>query len=362
MPATTTRIKGIKRYFEPKAGKYYCYHRATGKRIKEEFGSPEFFERLAQLNNESLRHRDDLNPGSLKALILKYKTSGAFQNDLAPRTRSDYEKVFAFLTPLWDVPLSSFTTPQIVKLRETWRKERGHSFINKTRAVLSILFNHGIEEGLMSTNPVRDVKQIRRPKDARTVNRPWTLSERRVVMAQLPSHLRLPVAIALFSGMREGDVISAPPTIINENKIRVRTAKRNVWIDIPILPELAEALEAEKVAKAKAKVENTRLCTNSRGEPWTLDGFSCSFRKAIKKLEKAKLVGAGLTFHGLRHTVATTLAEAGVSEEDIAAVLGQKTSRMAAHYAREADRSRRTKAAIRKFKPLGWERKRNKSV
>jgi hypothetical protein len=46
------------------------------------------------------------------------------------------------------------------------------------------------------------------------------------------------------------------------------------------------------------------------------------------------------------------LAEAGVSEEDIAAVLGQKTSRMASHYSRTADRSRRSKAAIRKFQPL----------
>jgi hypothetical protein len=47
------------------------------------------------------------------------------------------------------------------------------------------------------------------------------------------------------------------------------------------------------------------------------------------------------------------LAKAGVSAEDIAAVLGQRDSRMAQHYAKEADRSRRTKAAIKKFQPLG---------
>jgi hypothetical protein len=37
---------------------------------------------------------------------------------------------------------------------------------------------------------------------------------------------------------------------------------------------------------------------------------------------------------------------------DIAAVLGQKTSQMANHYSREADRSRRTAATIAKYQPL----------
>jgi integrase len=69
------------------------------------------------------------------------------------------------------------------------------------------------------------------------------------------------------------------------------------------------------------------------GHPWTESGFSCSFRKAIADLRKRGLVGDGLTFHGLRHTVASELAECeGVSAQDIAAVLGQKTSQMAGHY------------------------------
>jgi integrase len=85
----------------------------------------------------------------------------------------------------------------------------------------------------------------------------------------------------------------------------------------------------------------------------TVDGFSCSFRTAMQELEKAGLVGDCCTFHGLRHTVASEFAERGVSAEDISAVLGQRDSKMALHYAKEADRSRRTKAAIKKFQPLG---------
>jgi integrase len=61
------------------------------------------------------------------------------------------------------------------------------------------------------------------------------------------------------------------------------------------------------------------LCANSSGQPWTQDGFSASFRKFLKRLEKEGVIGGGLTFHGLRHTTATVLKEAGASDEDIAA-------------------------------------------
>ena len=53
MPGTVVRVRGIKRYFEPRAGRWYCYHQATGKRIGEEFGSAEFFVRLAALEAET---------------------------------------------------------------------------------------------------------------------------------------------------------------------------------------------------------------------------------------------------------------------------------------------------------------------
>jgi integrase len=356
MPGTVVRVRGIKRYFEKKTGRWYCYHRASGKRIEEEFGSPAFFTHLAALQEET-RGRTEANAkaDSLERLLLAYKASEGFAN-LAPRSRSDYEKVFTFVAPIWSAQLSAFTTPQIVALRERWRKERGRCFVNKALAVMSVVFSHGIELGVIASNPVRDVKQVRRPRDAPAVNRPWTITERQAAMTTLPPHLRLPFAIALYSGMREGDIIAAPRSVISTGAIKIKTAKRGIWIDIPIGGELRAALAAAPPHNA------ITLCANSRGLPWTLHGFSCSFRKALKQLERNGLIGRGLTFHGLRHTVATVLAEAGVSEEDIAAVLGHKTSRMAAHYAREADRAQRTKAAIKKFKPLGRERKGSKSV
>jgi len=360
MTGTVVRVKGIKRYRHPTSGILYCYHRATGIRIDEPFGSPEFFERLAQLEREA-KDRDTAanRPGTLKALILDYKRSDAFLQ-LAPRTKSDYEKVFTFLEPLWNAPVKTVTAPQLARLRDKWRQTRGREFVNKTRAVLSILLGRAVEFGLLTSNPVRDVKQVRRPRDARVVNRAWTIEERTAALAHLPPQLRLPVAIGLYSGMRVADILRLPPTIIQSGRIQVKTAKRDIWVYLPIPDALRSALNG--APKAEGGATALRICLNVRGQPWTESGFSCSFRKAIADLRARGLVGDGLTFHGLRHTVASELAECdGVSAEDIAAVLGQKTSQMADHYSREADRSRRTAATIAKYEPLRDKRGREKT-
>ncbi|MGA7518550.1 MAG: tyrosine-type recombinase/integrase, partial [Pseudolabrys sp.] len=64
-------------------------------------------------------------------------------------------------------------------------------------------------------------------------------------------------------------------------------------------------------------------------------------------------VGAGLTFHGLRHTVGTVLVEAGCDIDTVRRWLGQKTLAMAIHYSETADTSRRMKDVLKRFDPLG---------
>ncbi|ODT12972.1 MAG: hypothetical protein ABS35_38870 [Kaistia sp. SCN 65-12] len=54
----------------------------------------------------------------------------------------------------------------------------------------------------------------------------------------------------------------------------------------------------------------------------------------IGSLEAKGTIGTGLTFHGLRHTVATDL---GYDSRTIADMLGQKTQAQADHYSAEAD-------------------------
>ena len=76
-------------------------------------------------------------------------------------------------------------------------------------------------------------------------------------------------------------------------------------------------------------------------------------RPVPAKLEREGKVGAGLTFHGLRHTVGTLLTEAGVNLDTVRRWLGQKTLAMAIHYSETADTSKQMRSVLKKFDPLG---------
>jgi integrase len=344
---TSVRIKGLQRFRHSKTGREYIYHRPTKTRIKAPEGTPEFFAELAALEQRLREHEENIaKPGTLGRLILDYRASIAFR-DLAPRTKADYERCFAFLERIYNAPLINFTTPEICKLRDKWSGFRGRRFTNYVLTVLRLIFGRAVELGLMQANPVAAVAKVPRDPHASAMNRPWSEGERAAVLAAVTmprwQHLRLPVAIAMECGMREGDVIRLPRSAIKGGLLSICTAKRRVDVAVPIGPLISEALALESHSAVT-------LCTNSKGRPWKGNGFRSAFIKMLRALEAEGKVARGCTFHGLRHDVATRLAEAGCSMEDIAAVLGQKSSRMAAHYAQKADRTRRTAAAITKLR------------
>ena len=79
------------------------------------------------------------------------------------------------------------------------------------------------------------------------------------------------------------------------------------------------------------------VLSNSRGEAWTNNGFSTVWHSFKTALENEGLIEKGLTLRGLRHTLVTTLRDAGQDERRIADLLGQKTPSMARHYSRSAN-------------------------
>ena len=81
------------------------------------------------------------------------------------------------------------------------------------------------QNGIVRENPVKGVKRIRRSPETARANRPWSVVECRTVLSEIPFQLKLPVALAMFTGLRKGDVLKLTKGAVREGKIWRRTNK-----------------------------------------------------------------------------------------------------------------------------------------
>jgi integrase len=339
---TKVRVKGIKRYRSK--GRWYVYHRQTGKRIDAEYGTGAFFNELAML--ERRVKREAALPGTFGALLASYRASRTYL-ELATSTRGGYLRMMNLPMPIGDMPLAELTAQFIAGLRDRVAEKHGRRQANYVMAVISVACEHGREHGIVQENPVKGIKRVRRDRQAPRANRPWTAAERRVVLERAPDQLRVPVALAMFTGLRKGDVLRLPKSAIREGRIWRRTAKTGHQMSIPLHPDLVGLLAAATQHDA------ITIAATTNGTPWTESGFNSTFIKAIRRLEREGAVEPGLTFHGLRHTVGTLLVEAGFDIDTVRRWLGQKTLSMAIHYSETADTADRMESVMARFDPLG---------
>jgi integrase len=132
--------------------------------------------------------------------------------------------------------------------------------------------------------------------------------------------LRFALLLALWTAQRQGDLIQLTWLQYDGSHIRLKQNKTGARVAVPVGAELKAALDARRPDNADGPI-----LRNSRGEPWTADGFKTSWGKATTK---AGLTG--LRFHDLRGTAVTEMSLAGCTNYEIAAVTG--------HSEKEVDR------------------------
>jgi integrase len=157
------------------------------------------------------------------------------------------------------------------------------------------------------------------------------------------------LALALWTGQRQGDLLTLPWSSYDGTHIRLRQSKSGPAVIVRVGRPLKALLDATK-----------RCCptilANTHGQLWTSDGFRTSWRKLC---DKAQI--AGLTFHDLRGSAVTRLSLAGASPQEIAGVTGHSLADVHAildrHYLGE--RARLAEAAIRR---LEWKEEGTQTV
>jgi integrase len=340
---TIVRVKGF-HIFRDRYGRWRCYHRATGARIDlktTSLGTAAFFAECSRITALSEATEKEKS-GTLELLICEYRKSASFQ-DLAPQTQFDYLKILNYLRPIADTALARFDRPLVVRIRDKAAESKGRRFGNYVKAVLSLLFSWGRERGFLSENPAAGIKDIRRQKGLPEANRPWSDQERDAVLAAAPAHMRPAIALMMFTGLGPKDALTLPRNFAKGGEIATTRAKTKEPVFWPLPAPLAAVLTSAPPHAA------TTLCANSKGVPWTMNGFRASWRTLRINLERAGAIGSGLTLYGLRHTVAVILRECGFDERTIADALGQKTIEMARHYAKGADLRGKMHGVVKSF-------------
>jgi integrase len=215
-----------------------------------------------------------------------------------------------------------------------------------------MLFNWSNAYGWLAgrANPCNSIDKAKRPRNRPATNRPWTVAEIDAALMHLPEHLAVAVAISAYTGLRKADVIKWTWAQYDADggRIEVLTAKQQVPVSIPVHPKLKVILDNAKRWRGQAIVAAVRCPSGFR----STSTFQASWETAKAKLKADGLTGH-VTFHGLRHTMATALAEAGCSVLEIMAITGHSDQASVEHYIKEASKKRLADSAFVKL--AAWE-------
>ena len=303
-------LKGINSYTARLADgttKTYWYAWKGGPRLQGEPGTPEFIASY----NEAAARKIKAPKGQLLSLLQSYQASDDFRQ-LAQRTRDDYAGIIEHvIEPEYsDFPLAALKDKRTRGVFLEWRDKlalKSRRQADYAWTVLARVLSWSKDRGYIDSNPCERGGRIYRGSRAEKI---WTADDEASFLKSSPTHLHLPLLLALWTGQRQGDLLRLPWSAYDGNHIRLKQSKTGCRVIIPVGAPLKAALDIS------AK-RSTIILTTAEGKPWTPDGFRSSWRKACSK---AAIVG--VTFNDLRGTAVTRLALAGCTEPEIATITG----------------------------------------
>jgi integrase len=299
-------------------------------RIRSEYDTKEFWTEYRAVLEGAPTPAKAAKAHSLRWGIDRYRESSAWAA-LSNATRRQSENIFkTVIKTAGDDLLSAITTETIKAGRErrAFAPHAANNFLKTMRRFFK--WAADLEGGaLVSTNPTIGVKLLKgKNKDGFHT---WTDEEIARFEARWPigTRERLALDLLLYTGLSRGDVVRLGRQHVNNGVItfRMEKGRGDGVVYPPVLPVLATTIKATKTG------DLTYLVTE-RGTPMVKESFGNWFREACRE---AKCPGSA---HGLRKAGATRAAENGATVNQLMALFGWKTEKMALLYTRKADRKR----------------------
>lgn len=322
--------------FKDRYGRPRLYFRRPGcKRITlPAQDDPSFHEAYAAAlaASEPIAKTDRVVEGSIEAVSRSYLASSAYRQ-LAASTQRVYHRIIDDMVHAHGIKRVAHLQAQ--KVREMMEaRSATPAAANHFLRTLRALMKHAIRQGLIQTDPTRDVDRLKEHGEGAET---WSEEDIAAFEARWAAGTRprLALALMLYTGQRRSDVVRMGRQHIRGDAIEVRQQKTGARLLIPLHAELADLIAIE--------TDRLTFLMTERGAPFTPNGFYMRFAKWVT----ASGLPDGLSPHGLRKAAARRMAEAGCTAHQIAAVTGHKTLAEVQRYTLAADQERLARAAIK---------------
>lgn len=208
---------------------------------------------------------------------------------------------------------------------------------NNMLKAMKAMYNWAMDAGHVTHNPVEGVKRL---KMGESSWKPWTLEQREQFKLAHPygTTARTAYHLAFDGGLRRSDVVRIGRQNRDATHLRIEQQKTGKTVALMVTPDLAEALDT-------APGDGLLYIQTAFGKPFSVKGFGAAVRRWVK----AAGLPPELTLHGLRKADGVRMAEAGATENEIAAKLGHSDTRSASIYTKGANQQRLADAAIRRY-------------
>jgi integrase len=221
------------------------------------------------------------------------------------------------------------------------RKSLSAPTVNQAVKTLRMPFKAAHEAGYIDINPTKNAVRPLKDKVSdveKDVFRPEQITD--LIKAAPSEDWRGAILCGYYTGLRLRDVADLEWSAVDLDKhtITVTTRKTLTKVTVPIHPQFRAWLEKQTRGIGKAPVFPTLAGKSGGGK----SGLSMAFKRIMERAKiKGRLLreanGAGrsqssLSFHSLRHSFNSAMANAGVSSEVRQKLTGHATAKMNAQY------------------------------
>lgn len=240
---------------------------------------------------------------------------------LSASTQRDYLYAFRLIRERWPRLPARLTQQRGMKrdIRD-WHRSfaKNPRKADKLLFALSKVFSYAIKHEYIEKNPCTGIDRIYRGSRWEFV---WTDAMIEKVRREGKPHIVAAMEVAVYTGQRQGDILALKWPQYDGTHLQLRQGKTGKRVKVRLHKDLKALIDQLKQAAEDRKVRSASILTNSRGRPWTQDGFQTSWRK-----EMARLGIEGVTFHDLRGTFITARRREGSTVEQIASISGHTIS------------------------------------